>query len=217
MVCCILNCILDFVNFSFHSLSGCLCCSAKDVRQVYEIMVENCMGITTQDMQIPFYVLNKLEHPELHERSYPVQALFRHLSKLTKVCGVRDFNVTDITSPDPKRTLFILSAIMNFEKFRVDRLTHFASYQDEAVRFFSVNRFVVQLTSQWFCSQLQDALAEARDQSGERLNLVSKRMESVRYVNLLMLLFLRHENVMLCCSNVSALKSKPRHPWPASS
>lgn len=110
----------------------------KDVRAIYEFLVENCMGITREDMQLPFNVLEKLEFPELHERSFPNLILFRHTAKLAKMCGVRDFSMTDIIAPDAKRTLFILSAIINFEKFRVDRLTHFARYQQDAVRIRSI-------------------------------------------------------------------------------
>jgi hypothetical protein len=53
--------------------------SGKDVRAVYELLVENCMGICKEDLQLPFNVLERLEHPELHERSFPNFILFRHM------------------------------------------------------------------------------------------------------------------------------------------
>jgi kinetochore protein Nuf2 len=53
-------------------------------------------------------------------------------AKLARMCGIRDFSLTDLVTPEPKRTLFILSAIINFERFRQDRLSHFARYQQEA-------------------------------------------------------------------------------------
>jgi hypothetical protein len=48
------------------------------VRVVYEYLVETCMGILKDDLQLPFNVLERLEHPELHERSFPNFILFRH-------------------------------------------------------------------------------------------------------------------------------------------
>ena len=53
-------------------------CAGKDVRVVYEYLVETCMGILKDDLQLPFNVLERLEHPELHERSFPNFILFRH-------------------------------------------------------------------------------------------------------------------------------------------
>ncbi len=46
---------------------------------MYEHLVENCMGIVKEDLQLPFHVLERLEHPELHERSFPNYILFRHM------------------------------------------------------------------------------------------------------------------------------------------
>ncbi len=48
------------------------------MRVVYEYLVETCMGILKDDLQLPFNVLERLEHPELHERSFPNFILFRH-------------------------------------------------------------------------------------------------------------------------------------------
>jgi kinetochore protein Nuf2 len=73
------------------------------------------------------------------------------------MCGVRDFSLVDLINPDAKRTLFILSAIVNFEKFRVDRLRHFEQYQEHA-----------------------EQLAEARADADARLHDVKKRNGAVR-------------------------------------
>lgn len=38
------------------------------------------------------------------------------------ICGVNDFIMTDYTKPDPKRLRKQLSAIVNFAKFKEERL-----------------------------------------------------------------------------------------------
>ena len=43
-----------------------------------------------------------------------------------KVCGVHDFTMKDILTPDPKRVRRHLSAIINFAKFREERLVMYS-------------------------------------------------------------------------------------------
>jgi hypothetical protein len=42
------------------------------------------------------------------------------------VCGVHDFSIKDLLTPDPKRVKRHLSAIVNFAKFREERLVIYA-------------------------------------------------------------------------------------------
>jgi kinetochore protein Nuf2 len=42
-------------------------------------------------------------------------------------CGISDFTLNDISRPDPKRTRRNLSAIINFAKFREERLANYQS------------------------------------------------------------------------------------------
>lgn len=43
-----------------------------------------------------------------------------------KVCGVHDFTMKDVLTPDPKRVRRHLSAIINFAKFREERLVMYS-------------------------------------------------------------------------------------------
>lgn len=47
-----------------------------------------------------------------------------------EVVGVRDFCWRDIVYPDKKRTIRNLSAIINFAKFRQDRMESFNEYME---------------------------------------------------------------------------------------
>eukprot|EP00937_MAST-01D_sp_MAST-1D-sp2_P004684 g4684.t1 len=96
---------------------------AEAVLRVYEHVIDICMGVTKDELDQPAAAgLEALEHGELHEDSIPQLAFFRVVSKLMAVCDVQDFSLKDITEPDPKRFRRQLSGIINFVKFREDRL-----------------------------------------------------------------------------------------------
>ncbi len=47
---------------------------------------------------------------------------FRAVGRMMEVCGIHSFTVRDLVSPDPKRTRRFLSGIINFLKFREEKL-----------------------------------------------------------------------------------------------
>lgn len=58
----------------------------------------------------------------------------KYRDKLLMACGVQEgFNVRDLIKPDPKRTRRNLSAIINFHKFREERLAVYAQFSDKGV------------------------------------------------------------------------------------
>ncbi len=84
-------------------------------------------GITKDEMSQPaFSGINALNYPELHEESIPELAFFRACTKMMTVCGVHDFSMKDLLQPDPKRVRRHLSAIINFAKFREERLVMYS-------------------------------------------------------------------------------------------
>mmetsp|Transcript_94711 Transcript_94711/g.230085 ORF Transcript_94711/g.230085 Transcript_94711/m.230085 type:complete len:458 (-) Transcript_94711:126-1499(-) len=102
------------------------------VRAVYETLIEHCMGVTQEEINTPrFEATEVLQNAELHEESIPVVAFLRHVTKLLSVCGVTDSCLKDLTKPDAKRLVRNLSAIINFAKFREERLGEYAKYTEE--------------------------------------------------------------------------------------
>lgn len=54
--------------------------------------------------------------------------------KLLKACGVSGgFNLVDLLKPDPRRVRRNLSAIINFHKFREERLAVFTQFTERGV------------------------------------------------------------------------------------
>lgn len=72
--------------------------------------------------QPAFAGLSALNYPELHEDSIPELSYLRSCSKMMTICGIVDFGLKDITNPNSKRLRRQLSGIINFAKFREERL-----------------------------------------------------------------------------------------------
>ncbi|KAJ3016259.1 kinetochore-associated Ndc80 complex subunit nuf2 [Thoreauomyces humboldtii] len=90
---------------------------------VYEHFTHIFMGVTREQYSQPsFNTVQILEYPELHQDSISLMAYYRQLRKLMVEVGVADFNMRDILRPEPPRVRRCLSAVINFAKFREERL-----------------------------------------------------------------------------------------------
>lgn len=86
-------------------------------------LIELCTGVTREEMSQPAFAgLSALNYPELHEDSIPELSFLRACSKMMAICGLVDFGLKDITNPNSKRLRRQLSGIINFAKFREERL-----------------------------------------------------------------------------------------------
>lgn len=104
-------------------------------RKVFEIFIENIMGISREELSQPaFSGLRALDYPELHEESIPELAFLRTINRLMGFCGIYDFNLRDLLTPTPKRLRKHLSALINFAKFREERLQAFSALSKDTVR-----------------------------------------------------------------------------------
>ncbi|KAL4537163.1 hypothetical protein Ndes2526B_g04925 [Nannochloris sp. 'desiccata'] len=101
------------------------------VHPIYENLVTALVGITREEMQQPvFSAIDALEFPELHDESIPALAFHKALSKLLTASGVKDFSFRDLYKPEPQRLRRNLSAIINFAKFREEKLTAYTELQE---------------------------------------------------------------------------------------
>ena len=88
-----------------------------------EQLAEICTGISREEMAQPaFSGLSVLNYPELHEESISQLNSFRAVSKMMEICGIQDFSMKDFMAPSAKRLRRQLSGIINFAKFREERL-----------------------------------------------------------------------------------------------
>ncbi|GFR51208.1 hypothetical protein Agub_g13557 [Astrephomene gubernaculifera] len=93
------------------------------VRTYFEQAVISLLGVRRERIHQPeFSLLHMMEHPELHDESIPIANLFRQATKLLQICGVKDFTLNDLFKPDPARLRRQLCAIINFARFRDEKL-----------------------------------------------------------------------------------------------
>uniref|UniRef100_A0AAV1UAI9 Kinetochore protein Nuf2 n=1 Tax=Peronospora matthiolae TaxID=2874970 RepID=A0AAV1UAI9_9STRA len=102
-------------------------CDPSAVRKILEVFIESTMGVLREDMtQIAFPGLPTLSYPEIHSESIPELTFYRTAQHLLAACGVHDFGLRDVLHPTPKRVRRQLSALINFAKFREERLVVFS-------------------------------------------------------------------------------------------
>ena len=100
--------------------------TCADTMRVFEYFIDQLMGIPLSEEQF-----SNSEHiftyPELHYQSIPRMHFFRALSVLMPTVGITDFKVAeDVLKPEPTRLRKILSALINFFRFREENLPAYA-------------------------------------------------------------------------------------------
>lgn len=89
------------------------------IRKVFELYLEMFLNLNISNLQqAPMEGLMMIEHPQLHEESVPALVANTAMGYMMSACGVTDFSIQDIISPESKRIRKLLSALINFAKFR---------------------------------------------------------------------------------------------------
>eukprot|EP00871_Galdieria_phlegrea_P000813 jgi/Galph1/1732/GphlegSOOS_G400.1 len=105
----------------------------ESIRATYEQILELLLGISREELQQPvFQALDVLSYPELHEYSVGQLNFHRKMQQLLEACGYHEFSMKDYLKPEYPRTRKILSAIINFAKFREERLVTFLELQGQS-------------------------------------------------------------------------------------
>jgi len=91
---------------------------------------DRCVGAASvlqrEEMQTPdLAAVDELEFPELHEESVGTVAFLRALGKLMRASGVPDFCMRDVFKPEAQRLQRMLSAVINFAKFREEKVANY--------------------------------------------------------------------------------------------
>ncbi|KAI9096105.1 Nuf2 family-domain-containing protein [Phlyctochytrium arcticum] len=152
----LLGCMADLgIPFSSEDLQKP---SPDRIIVVYEHFTEILMGVTREQyLQPSFDAVQFLEYPDLHQESIGFMAFNRQLRKLMLEVGVDDFSLRDILHPEPGRVRRCLSAIINFAKFREERMGVFEQ-----------------------CNQKAEEALLKRDQLEARIRDLSEKVNSLR-------------------------------------
>lgn len=97
-----------------------------EVRNVFEQLAELCCGVSRETIARHARVdSEKIPYAQLHEESTVELAVFRGVADLLRRSGVGDFGLRDWHAPSTKRLKKHLSGVINFAKFREDRLAEY--------------------------------------------------------------------------------------------
>ncbi|KAJ1625477.1 Nuf2 family-domain-containing protein [Pavlovales sp. CCMP2436] len=104
------------------------------VHSIFCHFIDILMNVTRDDlMQAQF--TSTLEHPELHEDSIPMSTFLRSCHKLLRTVGISDFTLKDVLYPERARLRRNFSAVINFAKFREDRMERYQDFTNESEGF----------------------------------------------------------------------------------
>ncbi|KAK9467221.1 Nuf2 family-domain-containing protein [Lipomyces arxii] len=123
--------ILDFNEIAV-CLRGCEFSVAEEmlvkpntimVEQLYEQMVASFLGVTYDNtMPVLDVCSDGRETLEAGRSARSILALVRASSKLMKICGIDDFSIADFIRPETQRVRRLLSAVVNFARFREEHM-----------------------------------------------------------------------------------------------
>ncbi|KAJ3095966.1 kinetochore-associated Ndc80 complex subunit nuf2 [Phlyctochytrium planicorne] len=120
----ILTCMSDLqIPFSIEDLEKP---STQRILTIFESFTSILMGVSREQFAQPnFAAMEILEYPDLHQESIVLMGFYRQLARLIMNAGFPDFSIKDIIKPEPLRIRKLLSGIINFAKFREERLSVF--------------------------------------------------------------------------------------------
>ncbi|KAK9383980.1 Nuf2 family-domain-containing protein [Kockiozyma suomiensis] len=123
--------LLDFAEIAI-CLRGCDFIVAEDmlqkptaifVQQLYEQIIASFLGVTYEN-QVPILeaCCEGRETFDSARAARSIFALVRASSKLMQICGVDDFSMADFMKPEAQRIRRLLSAVVNFARFREEHM-----------------------------------------------------------------------------------------------
>ncbi|CAG8721091.1 18815_t:CDS:2, partial [Acaulospora morrowiae] len=117
---------------------------------VYDAILRVTTGVTNEEWgktdwyeQLNNRVHNKIDNVEFYTEPMQLMALYRRMNKLMAAIGVADFSFFDILRPESSRVRRILSAIINFMRFREDRMYIFNDYEKHSEELLEKNEELV--------------------------------------------------------------------------
>lgn len=147
------------------------------VQMMYSQFIEMLLNQRREDMVSPaFQAMEELEFPELHEDSVPTMGFLKACHKLLTTVGINDFTLTDVTRPEKKRLRRNLSAIINFAKFREERLINYTSYTTETDKL-TEKKAALEEENERLVTQVNEANRRRQHEAPEEQKLVAENVE----------------------------------------
>ncbi|KAG5519301.1 hypothetical protein PMAC_001926 [Pneumocystis sp. 'macacae'] len=167
----ILQCMTELgIPFSEEDLTKP---STQRMKLVYEAFSDILMGITWENYDNAVRACHdELEHSEIYMDSLSLIIFYQKLVKLMTEVGIDDFSIRDLVKPEPIRVKKILSAVINFAKFREERMPVFETHAQKADSYISRNQNLV------FQNQnLSEQLKKLKIKQEDEVSLIKKSKE----------------------------------------
>ncbi|KAJ1967919.1 kinetochore-associated Ndc80 complex subunit nuf2 [Dispira parvispora] len=192
----ILQCMNDLqIPFSEDDLKKP---NPKRMQVAYEAFVDILMGITSEQFEISeMDIADCVEHPEIHRDSIRLLTFHSFVCQLMREVGVEDFSLRDIFRPEPGHVRRILSAIINFAKFREEQMVIYDKYVNQADDY---NKHLSELQEEE--QQLQAQINAAK----QRLTKDEAQIERVKKTNDGLL-----QDIKQCITTQETLVSEVNH------
>ncbi|KAL6517721.1 hypothetical protein OROMI_033422 [Orobanche minor] len=124
--------VLDEYQIAAISEADILRCDPEKICNLYAQIFVHLGTFQDDQGQIEFEALEQLENPDHHSHSVPIINLYNKIRQLLGAVNFpRDFTPKDLIKPDPERTEFFLSALLNFYLHRHTKLDLFQPYMDD--------------------------------------------------------------------------------------
>ncbi|OWZ59789.1 hypothetical protein LQV05_000648 [Cryptococcus neoformans] len=105
--------------------------TAQSTQSIYGSLLEVLMGASINSIEGPKQaLLGMMEYKEMYSDTLQFMMFFKHCRRLALLCGIPDFAISDLARPDANRLRKVLSGIMNFAKFRDERMQTQARFQE---------------------------------------------------------------------------------------
>ncbi|KIR30828.1 kinetochore protein Nuf2 [Cryptococcus deuterogattii 99/473] len=110
--------------------------TAQSTQSIYGSLLEVLMGASISSIEGPKQaLLGMMEYKEMYSDTLQFMMFFKHCRRLALLCGIPDFAISDLARPDPNRLRKVLSGIMNFAKFRDERMQTQTRFQENLQKY----------------------------------------------------------------------------------
>jgi kinetochore protein Nuf2 len=100
---------------------------------IYTGFADIIMGVTSEAIEASKAACEQeADHPDIFADTFLLMIFYRQLQVLMREVGFPQFSLQDITKPEPRRVQHCLSAIINFAKFREERLGVYEQFTTKA-------------------------------------------------------------------------------------
>lgn len=147
------------------------------VQLIYQQLIELLLNQRREDwLQPQFAGMAELEFPELHDESVSTAAFLRACQRLLTTCGISDFSLQDLIKPEYKRVRRNISAVINFAKFREERLNKYVEFRQETDGL-AAKKLALEQENERLLAEVKRMSSERQQEAPEEQALVAENAE----------------------------------------